>query len=108
MLHAYCNKCPCTAAAPPQTACFALIVVPLQSGRHAGEGSRVASIKEAVATLCRYVDIHTDPEWRGLLGGKRRVLMAKGAAVFSGTARLTSISTNLLQRLEDMSARLEV
>lgn len=66
------------------------------------------SVSEAVVMLCRYVDIHTDPEWRGLLGGKRRVLMAKGAAVYSGSSPFTSISTNLLQRLEDMSARLEV
>ena len=58
--------------------------------------------------LRRYVDIHTDPEWRGLLRGKRRVLMAKGAAVFSGSSPFTSISTNLLQRLEELSTHLEI
>ena len=57
------------------------------------------------AVLGRYVDLHTDPEWRGLLGGKRRVLMAKGAAMFSGSSPFMSISTNLLERLQELPVR---
>ncbi len=56
------------------------------------------------APACRYVDLQTDPE-RRLLGGKRRVLMAKGASMFMASSPFSSISTNLLQRLQELPTR---
>lgn len=52
-----------------------------------------------VASLAprRYADLHLDPEWWGLLGRRRRVLMAKAASAFSVGNSVQSISSNLLR-----------
>ncbi len=46
---------------------------------------------------CRYADLRCDPEWLGMLGRRRRVLMAKAASVFSVGSSVQSISSNLLK-----------
>ena len=38
-----------------------------------------------------------DPDWRSLLGLRKRVLMAKSASVFSMGNAVQSISTNILK-----------
>ena len=38
-----------------------------------------------------------DPDWRSLLGFRKRVLMAKSASVFSVGNAVQSISTNILK-----------
>ena len=47
--------------------------------------------------LCRYADVMRDPDWRSLLGFRKRVLMAKSASVFSVGNAVQSISTNILK-----------
>ena len=47
--------------------------------------------------LCRYADMMRDPDWRSLLGFRKRVLMAKSASVFSVGDAVQSISTNILK-----------
>ena len=47
--------------------------------------------------LCRYSDMMRDPDWRSLLGFRKRVLMAKSASVFSVGNAVQSISTNILK-----------
>lgn len=49
------------------------------------------------ALFCRYTDLMRDPDWRSLLGLRKRVLMAKSASVFSMGNAVQSISTNILK-----------
>ncbi|BDA46003.1 hypothetical protein COCOBI_08-0950 [Coccomyxa sp. Obi] len=50
-----------------------------------------------------YADLHTDPEWWGFMGRRRRVLMAKSASVFSVGRSVQSISTNVLKMMQQQS-----
>jgi len=54
-------------------------------------------VMELWAMHCRYADLMRDPDWRSLLGFRKRVLMAKSASVFSVGNAVQSISTNVLK-----------